>query len=89
MKMRTILLMAVVFLAGVATGYAVDGGSAEPVATQVGERQPMAVPVANLAPSVVEDPIPDYLTEDERRQIQVFRSASASRLATSGCVATR
>jgi S1-C subfamily serine protease len=78
MKMRTILLMAVVFLAGVATGYAVDGGSAQSAATQVGERRPVAVPAANLAPSVVQDPIPDYLTEDERRQIQVFRSASAS-----------
>ncbi|MBD3869517.1 MAG: trypsin-like peptidase domain-containing protein [Acidobacteria bacterium] len=67
MKMRTVLLMAVVFLAGVATGYAVDS---EPAAKEVEGKQALA--------AVVEEPIPDYLTEDERRQIQVFRTASAS-----------
>jgi len=81
MKMRTILLLVVVFLAGVATGWAVDGGSPEPAVPKTAEQPGTVAPAANVAPAlaaVVDEPIPEYLTEDERRQIQVFRNASAS-----------
>ena len=78
MKMRTILLMVVVFIAGVATGYAVDSGSPRSAATPVAGPGPTAVPAAMVASAPVEDPIPDGLTDDEQRQIQVFRNASAS-----------
>ena len=69
MKYRTIMLMAAVFLAGVATGYAVDGNS----------RPAAGPPDAALAATALQDePLPDGLTADEERQIRNFRAASGS-----------
>ena len=79
MKMRTVLLMLVIFLAGVATGYAVDGAAAPTVLPAVVESGTRVAPAAVLAAAApAEDPIPDGLSEEERRQIRVFRTASAS-----------
>jgi S1-C subfamily serine protease len=74
MKPRYLLLLLLVFVVGLATGRALPRASGEPRGTT-----PVAIPVS-AKPAVMHatmvEPIPEDLTGEERRVIQIFREAS-------------